>query len=95
MMRGQGCYIDTTSAHTQPFWQGVPAEVQATAPENVLDPLNVASDRSIEAHTAIVQMGDATIRQASETVLWLLGRALERFRFALNRMAGVHAGLLG
>jgi hypothetical protein len=76
MMRGRGCYIDTTSAHTQPFWKGDPAEVQATAFQKAVDPLDVASDRSIDAHTAIVQMGDTAIRQASETVLWLLGRAL-------------------
>ena len=77
-MRGRGCYIDTTSAHAKPFWQGGTTEQKSVIAPEALDPLIVASDCSIEAHEALVQLGDRTLIQASEMILWLLGRALAR-----------------
>lgn len=76
MMLGRGCYIDTTSAHENPFWRGETAELHAAVLPEALDPLDVACDHSIEAHKAIVQTGNPALQQASEVVLWLLGRAL-------------------
>lgn len=75
-MYGRGCYIDTTSSHAKPFWQGGATNLPAAIPLDALDPLIVASDRSIEAHEAIIQTGDQTLLQASNAILWLLGRAL-------------------
>lgn len=72
-MQGRGCYIDTTSAHAKPFWQGGSAKQQEV---ELPDPLIVASDRSLEAHAAIIQTNDFTLRHASEALLWLMGRAL-------------------
>lgn len=82
LMRGRGCYIDTTSAHAKPFWHGVTTEPKSAIALEALDPLIVASDRSIEAHEAIIQTGDRSLRQASEALLWLLGRVLARGRHA-------------
>jgi hypothetical protein len=76
VMRGRGCYIDTTSVHAKAVWQGGANKLQATAPLQPSDPLIIASDRSIEAHEAIIQTGNRELREASEMMLWLLGRSL-------------------
>lgn len=76
MMRGRGCYIDTTGVHRQILRQSRRSHTTKREDLDRDDPLIIASDRSIEAHAEIVRTGNSALRQASETVLWLLGRAI-------------------
>ena len=69
-MQGRGAYIDTTDAHRDTF---IPA---AAHDHNVEDPLIVAADRCIEAHTALGQGEHVDLQRLSETLLFGIGRRL-------------------
>lgn len=75
-MCGRGCYIDTTGVHGKAGWQSGRVAVAEQRVADIMDPLIAASDLTIEAHAEIVRTGDRTLRQASEAILWLLGRAI-------------------
>ncbi|WP_267427809.1 PAS domain-containing protein [Methylobacterium sp. GC_Met_2] len=69
-MQGRGAYIDTTDAHSNPF---IPA---AALGQDVEDPLIVAADCCIEAHTALGQGEHVDLQRLSETLLSGIGRRL-------------------
>lgn len=71
-MQGLGAYIDTTVGHRN---SGIPA---ALLTQGIEDPLFVAADRCIEAHTALMQGDHADLRDLSELLLTSIGRTLAR-----------------
>lgn len=75
-MQGRGCYIDTTGTHRKILRQSRRSRTTGRKELDRDDPLIIASDRYIEAHAEIVRTGNSALRQASEMVLWLLGRAI-------------------
>jgi hypothetical protein len=68
-MQGLGAYIDTTVGRGS----DVPA---ALLTQGIEDPLIVAADRCIEAHTALTQGDHADLRSLSELLLTSIGRTL-------------------
>lgn len=74
MMQGSGAYIDTTDTHTRSF---IPA---ASLPQIKDDPLIIAADRCIEAHTAIKRSDRPDLRYLTEALLSGIGRALAQRR---------------
>ncbi|MCJ2118507.1 PAS domain-containing protein [Methylobacterium sp. J-001] len=71
-MQGLGAYIDTTVGHRS---SNVPAALFAQGGE---DPLLVAADRCIEAHTALKAGDHVDLRSLSELLLTSIGRTLAR-----------------
>lgn len=71
-MRGRGVYIDTTDSHEGPFLPGDVIEISES------DPLISAADRSLEAHTAIIQTEHRKLRRLSERLLSEIGYVLAR-----------------
>lgn len=71
-MQGLGAYIDTTVGHRS---SSVTAALLTLGVE---DPLLVAADRCIEAHTALQQGDHADLRNLSELLLTSIGRTLAR-----------------
>jgi hypothetical protein len=71
-MRGRGAYIDTTDTHRSPFLLNHAVEMRET------DPLMVAADRCIQAHTAIDRLGDRGLRRLSDLMLLAIGRTIAR-----------------
>ena len=68
--QGLGAYIDTTVGHRS---LSVPAALFAQGGE---DPLLLATDRCIEAHTALKAGDHADLRSLSELLLTSIGRTL-------------------
>ena len=69
-MQGRGAYIDTTDAHSGHF---IPA---AALSQDGEDPLTVAADHCIEAHTALGRGEHVDLQRLSETLLFGIGRRL-------------------
>lgn len=74
VMQGLGAYIDTTDSHRR---SAISAALLTTVVE---DPLFVAADHCLEAHTALKQGTLVDLRTLSETLLMGIGRAIARRR---------------
>ncbi|MHC2109177.1 PAS domain-containing protein [Methylobacterium sp.] len=74
VMQGLGAYIETTDSH-----RGSAISAALLTPD-IEDPLLVAADRCIEAHTALKQGAHADLGSLSQVLLTGIGHAIARRR---------------